>query len=134
MKKYGLRKLLMAVCLAVLCLGMTTFAAEDTILKGVMIDEVDVSGMTKSEALKALASYEKSLGEQTLTLGNGNRVEKKGIQCLAGGGTVPIHTTYQYDIRGQLLEENHEEEPAGVVFRYGYDACGNRIEKKENSR
>ncbi len=71
MKKYGLRKLLMAVCLAVLCLGMTTFAAEDTILKGVMIDEVDVSGMTKSEALKALASYEKSLGEQTLTLGIG---------------------------------------------------------------
>ena len=66
--------------------------------------------------------------------GNGNRVEKKGIQCLAGDETVPIHTTYQYDIRGQLLEENHQREPAGVVFRYGYDACGNRIEKKENSR
>ena len=66
--------------------------------------------------------------------GNGNRAEKKGIQCLVGDEIVPIHTTYQYDIRGQLLEENHQREPAGVVFRYGYDACGNRIEKKENSR
>ena len=66
--------------------------------------------------------------------GNGNRAEKKGIQCLAGDEIVPIHTTYQYDIRGQLLEENHQREPAEAVFRYGYDACGNRIEKKENSR
>ena len=66
--------------------------------------------------------------------GNGNRVEKKGIQCLAGDETVPIHTTYQYDIRGQLLEENRQGEPVGVIFRYGYDACGNRTSKEENSR
>ena len=66
--------------------------------------------------------------------GNGNRVEKKGIQCFARGGTVPIHTTYQYDIRGQLLEENHQGEPVGAVLRYGCDACGNRIEKEENGR
>ena len=66
--------------------------------------------------------------------GNGNRVEKKGIQCLAGDEIVPIHTTYQYDIRGQLLEENHQGEPVGVVFRYGYDASGNRISKEENGR
>jgi RHS repeat-associated protein len=66
--------------------------------------------------------------------GNGNRVEKKGIQRFVGNEIVPIHTTYQYDIRGQLLEENHQEEPAGAIFRYGYDACGNRIEKEENSR
>ena len=65
--------------------------------------------------------------------GNGNRVEKKGIQCLAGDETVLIHTTYQYDIRGQLLEENHQGEPEGVISRYGYDACGNRIKKEENS-
>ena len=64
----------------------------------------------------------------------GNRVEKKGIQRFVGNEIVPIHTTYQYDIRGQLLEENHQEEPAGVIFRYGYDVCGNRIEKEENSR
>lgn len=82
MKKYGLRKLLMLVCLAVLCLGMTTFAAEDTILKGVMIDEVDVSGMTKSEALKALASYEKSLGERTLTLNIGEESVKVKLSEL----------------------------------------------------
>ena len=65
--------------------------------------------------------------------GNGNRVEKKGIQCLARDETVLIHTTYQYDIRGQLLEENHQGEPEGVISRYGYDACGNRIKKEENS-
>ena len=66
--------------------------------------------------------------------GNGNRVEKKGIQCFVGDEIIPIHITYQYDIRGQLLEENHQGEPEGVVFRYGYDACGNRIEKEENGR
>lgn len=81
-----LRKLAIAVCLLVFCLGMTALAAEDTILKGVMIDQVDVSGMTKSEALKALDAYEERLGERTLTLGIGDeKVEAKlsdlGISC-----------------------------------------------------
>ena len=85
MRKY-LRKLSVAVCLAVLCFGMTALAAEDTILKGVMIDQVDVSGMTRSEAQKALNAYEDQLGEQTLTLGIGDEtVEAKlsdlGISC-----------------------------------------------------
>lgn len=85
MRKY-LGKLSVAVCLAVLCFGMTALAAEDTILKGVMIDQVDVSGMTRSEAQKALNAYEDQLGEQTLTLGIGDEtVEAKlsdlGISC-----------------------------------------------------
>ena len=43
MKKY-LSKCILGICLLVLSLGMTVCAEDPTILKGVMIDQVDVSG------------------------------------------------------------------------------------------
>ena len=54
-------------------LGMTVCAAEATILKGITIEGVDVSGMTKEEALNALTAYETKLGEETLTLKIGDQ-------------------------------------------------------------
>ncbi|MEZ3504144.1 MAG: VanW family protein [Lachnospiraceae bacterium] len=75
MKRY-MKYLILGICLLMLCAGMTVCAAEDTILKGVMIDQVDVSGMTKKQALEALDAYEKKFGEQILLLGIGeNTVE-----------------------------------------------------------
>lgn len=71
MKKY-MRRIAIGICLLVMSMGMTVCAAEDTILKGIMIDQVDVSGMTRAEAVKALESYENQLGEQTITLGIGD--------------------------------------------------------------
>lgn len=65
------RKAFLGVCLLVLCVGMNVSAAEDKILKGISIDQVDVSGMTRAEALEALESYEKLLGEQSLKVGIG---------------------------------------------------------------
>lgn len=73
MKKY-LSGWLAAVCLLVCILGITVNAEEPTILAGVMIDQVDVSGMTREEALKALDSYESRLGEQSIKLGIGDNV------------------------------------------------------------
>jgi vancomycin resistance protein YoaR len=67
MKKY-LGKYLTGICLLALALGMTVNAEEATILKGVKIDQVDVSGMTKTEAMAALADYETQLGEESLKL------------------------------------------------------------------
>ncbi|MBS6397930.1 MAG: VanW family protein [Clostridiales bacterium] len=77
MKKY-LSRLCTGVVL-LLCVGTTAFAKEDTILKGIMIDQVDVSNMTRSEALAALESYEKQLGEQEISLGIGEEVVKVSL-------------------------------------------------------
>ena len=67
MKKY-VRTLCIGICIVICSMGMTAFAAEDTILSGVKIGAVDVSGMTRSEAEQALKNYEKQIGEQTVTL------------------------------------------------------------------
>ena len=67
MKKY-VRTLCIGICILICSMGMTAFAAEDTILSGVKIGAVDVSGMTRSEAEQALKNYEKQIGEQTVTL------------------------------------------------------------------
>ncbi len=59
--------------------------------------------------------------------GNGNRLSKTGVQGPATDGSCALDITYQYDVRGQLLEENRKD----AVFRYNYDAAGNRIRKEE---
>lgn len=73
MKKF-LYKYVSGIALMLMLFGMSVCASEPTILSGVMIDQVDVSGMTGDEALKALEAYEKELGEQTLKLGIGEHV------------------------------------------------------------
>ncbi len=59
--------------------------------------------------------------------GNGNRLTKTGVQGPATDGSSALDITYQYDVRGQLLEENRKD----AVFRYSYDAAGNRVRKEE---
>ena len=59
--------------------------------------------------------------------GNGNRLTKTGMQGPATDGSSALDITYQYDVRGQLLEENRKD----AVFRYSYDAAGNRVRKEE---
>ena len=50
-------------------------AASDTILNGIFIGDVEVSGMTKEEALSAVNSYVEGLGSKQLTL-NGRESEQ----------------------------------------------------------
>lgn len=69
-----MKKALLGISLLLMMAGMTVCAVEAKILQGIWIDQVDVSGMTKAEALDALESYEKLLGEQTLSLGIGDHV------------------------------------------------------------
>ena len=59
--------------------------------------------------------------------GNGNRLTKTGVQGPATDGSSALEITCQYDVRGQLLEENRKD----AVFRYNYDAVGNRVRKEE---
>ena len=85
MKKWK-GSLLLAICLLAMASSMTVCAAGETILKGVSIDKLDVSGMTREEALAALESYEKNLGGQSIKLGIGdNVIEAKlsdlGVTC-----------------------------------------------------
>ena len=61
--------------------------------------------------------------------GNGNRLTKTGTQGPITDGSSALDITYQYDVRGQLLEENRKD----AVFRYSYDAVGNRIRKEEET-
>ncbi len=62
--------------------------------------------------------------------GNGNRLSKTGTQGPATDGSSALEITYQYDVRGQLLEENRKD----AVFRYNYDASGNRVQKEETGK
>ena len=61
--------------------------------------------------------------------GNENRTVKTGIQGLTTGSSA-LDIRYQYDVRGQLLEEFW----SGVAVRYAYDAAGNRIQKTEGEK
>ena len=61
--------------------------------------------------------------------GNGNRTAKTGIQGLTAGSSA-LDIRYQYDVRGQLLEECRN----GAAVRYVYDAAGNRIRKTEGEK
>ncbi len=61
--------------------------------------------------------------------GNGNRTAKTGIQGLTAGSSA-LDIRYQYDVRGQLLEECQN----GAAVRYAYDAAGNRIQKTEGEK
>ena len=74
--------LLLAICLLAMTSSMTVCAAGETILKGVSIDKLDVSGMTREEALAALESYEKNLGGQSIKLGIGDNVIEAKLSDL----------------------------------------------------
>lgn len=81
MKKWK-GSLLLAICLLTMASSMTVCAAGETILKGVSIDKLDVSGMTREEALAALESYEKNLGGQSIKLGIGDNVIEAKLSDL----------------------------------------------------
>ena len=81
MKKWK-GSLLLAICLIAMTSSMTVCAAGETILKGVSIDKLDVSGMTREEALAALESYEKNLGGQSIKLGIGDNVIEAKLSDL----------------------------------------------------
>lgn len=81
MKKWK-GSLLLAICLLAMASSMTVCAAGETILKGVSIDKLDVSGMTREEALAALESYEKNLGGQSIKLEIGDNVIEAKLSDL----------------------------------------------------
>ena len=64
--------------------------------------------------------------------GNGNRTAKIGTQASAAlecvtAGSSALNISYQYDVRGQLLEERRN----GDSVCYAYDQAGNRIRKTD---
>ena len=62
--------------------------------------------------------------------GNGNRTAKTGTQATLGGitaGNNALDLSYNYDVRGQLLEERRN----GASVCYAYDKAGNRIRKTD---
>ena len=62
--------------------------------------------------------------------GNGNRTAKTGMQAALGGitaGNNALDISYNYDVRGQLLEERRN----GTSVCYAYDKAGNRIRKTD---
>ncbi len=77
--------------------------------------------------------------------GNGNRTAKTGIQGLTAGSSA-LDIRYQYDVRGQLLEECRNGAAVRYAYdaavryaydaavHYAYDAAGNRIQKTEGEK
>ncbi len=85
-----------------------------------------------------ISSLETKAGEKILLSlayrydGNGNRTVKSGnlASTVLGGiteGSSALDISYQYDVRGQLLEERRN----GVSVSYAYDKAGNRVRKTD---
>ena len=81
MKKWK-GSLLLAICLLAMTSSMTVCAAGETILIGVSIDKLDVSGRTSDDAVAALESYEINLGGQSIKLGIGDNVIEAKLSDL----------------------------------------------------
>lgn len=107
MKKWK-GSLLLAICLLAMTSSMTVCAAGETILKGVSIDKLDVSGMTREEALAALESYEKNLGGQSIKLGIGDNVIEAKLSDLGV-------TFDNEDLVDEAIEVGHA---GNIVKRY----------------
>ena len=87
-----------------------------------------------------ISSLETKAGENILLSfayqydGNGNRTAKTGTQAGLGGvtseitvGNNALDISYNYDVRGQLLEERRN----GASVYYAYDKAGNRVRKTD---
>ncbi|MDO4261270.1 MAG: VanW family protein [Eubacteriales bacterium] len=117
----------LAVCMAVMALGMTVSAEEATILNGVMIDKVDVSGMTKAEALAALTSYEEQLGEQSIRLGIGDNVMEVQLSELgvAFSNEEVVDEALGYGRTGNIVKRYKDQKDlqhSGKVYALSWEA------------
>lgn len=89
-----------------------------------------------------ISSLETKAGEKILLSfayqydGNGNRTAKVGTQASASTGGIiygiisgnnALDISYNYDVRGQLLEERRN----GASVSYAYDKAGNRVRKTD---
>ena len=106
MKKWK-GSLLLAICLLAMASSMTVCAAGETILKGVSIDKLDVSGMTREEALAALESYEKNLGGQSIKLGIGDNVIEAKLSDL--GVTFDNEDLVDEAIAGNIVKRYKDQ-------------------------
>jgi vancomycin resistance protein YoaR len=60
-------------------------ASSDTIANGIFIGDVDVSGMTKEEAITAVNSYIEQLGQKNITLKGKDETQRLTVQAGAFG-------------------------------------------------
>lgn len=131
MKKI-LRKWFLGVCVLTFCVGATAFAKEETILKGVMIDQVDVSGMTRSQAETALSSYEKKIGEHALKLSIGEhtvtaKMSDLGLSC---DDKDVIDEALGLGRTGNILKRYKDQKDlqnSGKVFSLGWTADEKKV-------
>jgi vancomycin resistance protein YoaR len=126
MKKY-MGRIILAVCLLTFATGLTVCAKEDTILNGVSIDQVDVSGMTKSEAIRALETYENSLGEQTLSLGIGDHVLEAKLSDfgVTFANTDVVEEALSIGRTGNIVKRYKDQkdlQKKGKVYSLSWDA------------
>ncbi|MCM1040143.1 MAG: VanW family protein [Ruminococcus sp.] len=57
-----------ALCIAIFSMSMTVYAEEERIESGIYVNEINLSGMTASEAKKTIQDYVDSFGETQVTL------------------------------------------------------------------
>ncbi|MCM1156345.1 MAG: VanW family protein [Roseburia sp.] len=57
-----------ALCIAIFSMSMTVYAEEERIESGIYVNEINLSGMTASEAKKTIEDYVDSFGETQVTL------------------------------------------------------------------
>lgn len=126
MKRY-LQKLFAGICFLMLSLGMSVCAKEATILSGVMIDKVDVSGMTRAEATKALSDYETQVGEQTLSLQIGEQILEANISQfgLQWDNEEVIDEAFNLGRKGNIITRYKDQKDlknGGKVYELSWSA------------
>ncbi len=109
--------------------GMTAHAQEEaTIKEGIFISGVDVSGMTKEEAVRAVESYVNELGAVTVTLeaSDGNDVEvTAGELGISWSNREVVDEAMEIGMHGNVIERykimkdlQHENQHFGLEFSF----------------
>ena len=125
--KKCVKRLCIGVCLFLLCMGMTVSAEEATILKGVKIDGVDVSGMTRAEAVKALEAHEKQVGEQKISLTIGDETVEAELSALgiSCGDTEAVNEALGIGRTGNIVKRYKDQKDlqhSGKEFALSWEA------------
>lgn len=109
MKKKILAGLAAAVCIGCLAGHSTVYAQnmpKDVMADGIFIDEVDMSGMTISEAVDAIDAYIEGKTGSRITLNiNDNQVEvTAGDMGLSCGNAQVVEEAFEYGKEGNIVQ------------------------------
>ncbi len=133
----------LVLAIAIICATDTSAYAKDkdeTILEGIYVESVDLTGMTEAEARAAVESYIEELKQKTVTLG---AVDENGIETVIGDFGVSwtnqsiIEEAVALGKEGNIVQRyksiqdlKHKNQVYGLELEFDKDAIHNVISER----